>query len=320
MRRALITGGAGFIGSHVADCLVRAGYEVEVLDDLSTGRRDNVPPRVPLHVLHVGSPAAAALVRDGRFTVLAHLAAQIDVRASITDPVRDATTNILGTLNLIEAIRHLPEGHRPRVVFASTGGALYGDEVETPTSESAATNPDAPYGIAKLATELYLAYYARIWNIEHAVLRFGNVYGPRQPPDGEAGVIAIFAKRLLTRAPLVVYGDGSQTRDYIYVEDVAEAFCAAATCELPAAGVVDARAFNVGTGAETSVLDLARMLASVAGIEARIEHAAKRPGELQRSVLDPSKARRLLGWRASVQLREGLARTVAWLESCSPSP
>lgn len=315
MPKVLVTGGAGFIGSHVVERFLNSGYEVDVLDDLSSGRRENLPRNVPLHVYDLGSRAAAELLRQGSFTVLAHLAAQIDVRQSLADPVCDATTNILGTLNLLEVARSMQPTHRPRIVFASTGGALYGDQAPVPTSEAGPTDPNAPYGVAKLTTEHYLAYYGRIWGFDHAVLRFGNVYGPRQTPDGEAGVIAIFTKRLLTNLPLVVYGDGSQTRDYVYVDDVAEAFVVAATRDLPPPGVLESRAFNIGTGTQTSVLEVARMLATAAGVDPTIEYVSARPGELQRSMLDVHKAERVLGWKSKVSLKTGLARTLAWLKA-----
>ena len=314
MNKVLVTGGAGFIGSHVVRRFLARGDSVEVLDNLSTGCRDNLPPGVPLHVHDVGSVEATSLVRDGGFTVVAHLAGQIDVRASVDDPIRDATTNILGTLNLLEAVRSVETPIRPRVVFASTGGALYGDGVAVPTKEVASINPNSPYGIGKLAAELYLAYYARLWRVQHVVLRFGNVYGPRQTP-GEAGVIAIFASRILKNEPLIVFGDGTQTRDYIYVEDVATAFLAAAARNLPPADDVESRAVNIGTGIETSVLDIARALFAVTCTETPITFGPKRPGELQRSLLDPGKAERLLGWRARVSLHEGLAQTVDWMRS-----
>ena len=314
MKRALVTGGAGFIGSYVVERFLKAGFAVEVLDDLSTGRREHVPPGVPLHEIDVASRDAGRLVCEGRFDLVAHLAAQMDVRVSVDDPLRDSNTNIGGILTLLEGVRSYPADRRPKMVFASTGGALYGDDVPTPTAENAFPNPDSPYGVAKLSSELYLAYYARVWGLQHAALRFGNVYGPRQNPDGEAGVIAIFAKRLLAGQPLTVYGDGKQTRDYVDVTDVAEAFFVAATAAaLPAAGALHARAFNVGTRVETSVLDLVRMLSAAVGVEPTINLAPVRPGELRRSCLDPRKADRVLGWRSRVSLEQGLPRVVEWI-------
>ena len=226
-KKALVTGGAGFIGSHVADRFVAEGYAVTVLDNLSSGRRENLPPAATFVQGDITSEAAATLVRDGKFDVMCHLAAQIDVRRSVLDPVYDAQRNILGTLNLLEAIK--ASGHPTRVVFSSTGGALYGDFDPPPSTENNSKDPESPYGIAKLSVEYYLAYYARVHGLDTVALRYGNVYGPRQDPHGEAGVVAIFCKRLLAGQALTVYGDGEQTRDYVYAGDVASANFAAAT-------------------------------------------------------------------------------------------
>lgn len=316
MPKALLTGGAGFIGSNVYDRFRRAGYHVTVVDDLSSGKEANLPSDADLHVMDVGSDQVADLIRAGRFDVVAHFAAQIDVRRSVVEPAVDARTNILGILNLLEAVRGLPENARPRFIFASTGGALYGDASTLPTAETAPTNPDAPYGIAKLASEYYAAYYGRIWGLDIVTLRFGNVYGPRQDPHGDAGVIAIFCGRLLEGKPLTVFGSGKQTRDYVFVEDVAEAFfVAAATANLPPAGPIESRAFNIGTGVETSVLDVARILTAAAAVNPTINFAPERRGELARSLLSPAKAEALLGWKAGVSIEEGLRRTFEWARS-----
>lgn len=312
MPRALVTGGAGFIGSHAIERFVAAGYDVTALDDLSSGSRDNVPPGVELQVLDVSSPEAAGLVSSGRFNVILHLAAQMDVRKSIDDPRFDARTNILGSLNLLEAARALAPQSRPRIIFASTGGALYGDGAPVPSNEETPANPDAPYGVAKLAVEFYLGYYARVWGMETVVLRFGNVYGPRQNPHGEAGVIAIFARRIALGQPLAIYGTGEQTRDFVFVGDVADAFLAAATGRIPEPGPVNTRAFNVGTGVETSVLQVAKMLAEAAGATPRIEFKPARSGEVDRSLLGVEKVARQWSWRAKVDLAAGLARTYEW--------
>jgi UDP-glucose 4-epimerase len=320
MPTALITGGAGFIGSNVYDRFRAAGYRVVVVDDLSSGKKSNLPPDADLRVLDVGSEKVAEIIRNERFDIVAHFAAQIDVRRSVIDPALDARVNVLGILNLLEAIRARPEDDRPRFIFASTGGALYGDAMDLPTAETAPTNPDAPYGIAKLASEYYVAYYGRIWGLETVTLRFGNVYGPRQDPHGDAGVIAIFCGRLLQGKPLTIFGTGKQTRDYVFVEDVAEAFFVAATAELPAAGPLEQRAFNIGTAVETSVLDVARILSAAANVEAKINFAEERRGELLRSLLDPSKAERLLGWRARVSIEDGLRRTFQWAKQTAGVP
>jgi UDP-glucose 4-epimerase len=311
--RALVTGGAGFIGSHVADLFLDEGYEVEIIDDLSTGNRANSPARAVFHEISVTSPEAARVIRDGSFDVVVHLAAQIDVRKSVADPIFDANTNIIGTLNILEAIRQ--SGKRTRVAFTSTGGAIYGDFNAPPNVETVQKDPESPYAISKLAAEYYLAYYGRVHGLEHVSLRFGNVYGPRQDPHGEAGVVAIFCSRILQGKPLTIFGDGLQTRDYVYVGDVARAVFLGATRQLPKAERLDARAFNVGTGVGTSVVDLARLLQEATGSNAETVFAPRRPGEQQESFLDASKSRELLGWEPKVTLSEGLAKTFAWTET-----
>ena len=306
-KRALVSGGAGFIGSHVADRLLAEGYHVQILDNLSSGRRENVPGGAVFHHLDIGSEDAARIVREGRFDVLCHLAAQIDVRRSVLDPVADARINILGSLNLLEAVR--AGGHPTRVVFSSTGGAIYGDFVPIPSVEDMPKDPESPYGIAKLSVELYLAYYGRVHGIDTVALRYSNVYGPRQDPHGEAGVVAIFCNRVLKGEPLTVFGDGLQTRDYVFAGDVARANLAAATASLPAPRQVDVRAFNIGTGRETSVLDLAATLQKAAGTAVPVHHAPARPGELPRSAVSNAKAVKTLGWRPEVNLEDGLRMT-----------
>ena len=227
MPKALVTGGAGFIGSHVADLFIEKGYEVDIVDDLSSGKRENIPKKARFHEIGVNSKEFAKLVGEGRFDVIAHLAGQIDVRKSVADPVVDATINILGTLNLMEALR--ASKGKGRVVFTSTGGVLYGDFNTPPNAETYPKDPESPYAIAKLSIELYLAYYGRVHGQDSISVRFGNVYGPRQDPHGEAGVVAIFCGRILNNRPLTVFGDGLQTRDYVYVGDVARAVLLAAT-------------------------------------------------------------------------------------------
>jgi UDP-glucose 4-epimerase len=310
--RVLITGGAGFIGSHVADLFLSRGYDVDVIDNLSSGRRENVDPRVRLHELDIRSPDAARLVQQEPVDAIVHLAAQIDVRKSVADPVMDASINICGTLNLIEALRQSGRGQSTRFVFSSTGGALYGDFVDPPNVENFPKDPESPYGIAKLSAEFYLAYYARVHGMDTAAVRFANVYGPRQDPHGEAGVVAIFCGRILDGRPLSIFGDGSQTRDYVFVGDVAEGTFLAATHSLPRPERLDARAFNIGTGVETSVTELARIMRRVARSDVAVEHLPKRPGEQQRSVVSVAKAGSLLGWRPRASLEEGLSRTYTW--------
>jgi UDP-glucose 4-epimerase len=258
----------------------------------------------------VTSPEFARLVSAGKFDVAVHLAAQMDVRKSVADPVADAHTNIIGALNLLEALRR--SGAPTRVIFTSTGGVLYGDFNTPPNYETFPKDPESPYAIAKLATEYYLAYYSRVHAREYAALRFGNVYGPRQDPHGEAGVVAIFCGRILNNRPLTVFGDGLQTRDYVYVADVARAVWLASTMHLPEKGRLDARAFNLGTGHGTNVLEIARLLQETAGSEVSIEFAPPRPGEQQESFVNADKARELLGWAPQVTLGEGLAKTYEW--------
>ena len=309
-KRILITGGAGFIGSNVADVFVAAGHRVTVLDNLASGKRTQVPAAAEFVEADVGSPEAAAVVREGRFDAICHLAAQIDVRKSVTDPQFDARVNILGALNLLEAVR--AAGATTRFVFASTGGAIYGDFVTPPNVEDFPKDPESPYGIAKLAAELYMAYYARVHGVPTAVLRYANVYGPRQDPHGEAGVVAIFCGRLLDGRALTVFGDGLQTRDYVYVMDVARANLAAATVALPPAARLDVRAWNIGTGVETTVIALAETAMRAAGKTVAIEHAPGRPGEQRRSAVSIAKATAGLGWTPRATLAAGLAETYAW--------
>jgi len=312
-QRVLITGGAGFIGSHVADIFLREGWEVEIIDNLVTGKKQNVPEKARFHHLDIGSPEAARLLREGKFDVLVHLAAQMDVRKSVADPVFDATTNIVGTLNLLEAIR--AGGMKTRIVFSSTGGAIYGDFVTPPNDETFAKDPESPYAIAKFSVELYLAYYSRVHALTAVSLRYGNVYGPRQDPHGEAGVVAIFSGRILDGQPLTVFGDGKQTRDYVFVGDVARATWLAATTNLPPQEKLDSRAFNVGTGRGTSVLEVADGLKRAAKSDVAVQHAPKRPGEQQTSFLKVDKIQRALGWKPEVTLDEGLRRTFEWFKA-----
>jgi UDP-glucose 4-epimerase len=295
--RAIVTGGAGFIGSHVVDALVARRDEVIVLDDVSSGRRENVNEGAELVVGDVrDGEALRALFAERRPEACLHLAAQVDVRVSVERPDHDCDVNVLGTIRILEAARE----HGVRVVFASTGGAIYGECAE-PASETAARSPLAPYGVSKLAGEEYLATYNRLYGSEHTTLRYGNVFGPRQDPHGEAGVVAIFLGRLASGETPHIYGDGRQERDYVFVGDVARATLAA--LERPA-GV-----FNVGTGVATSVLELLEACLRVTGVDVEPVFDPPRLGEITRSVLDPGLAEAVLGFQAQTELEDGLART-----------
>jgi UDP-glucose 4-epimerase len=305
--RCLVTGGAGFIGSNLVDALLARGDEVTVVDDLSTGRRENLDGALAAGARLVeidirdGGALAEAVREAGPETVF-HLAAQIDVRKSVADPAFDSSINVGGTANLLEAARAV--GVR-RFVFVSTGGAIYGegDGQELPLPEDAPIAPLSPYGQSKFAAEGYLALYERLYGLSGVSLRLGNVYGPRQDPLGEAGVIAIFCGRLRAGERPTVFGDGRQTRDYIYVGDVVAAALAAAGSE--ANGPI-----NVGTGRETDVLELARLLGELEGVEFEPELAPARTGEVQRITIDPSRAERELGWTAQTVLEDGLRLTL----------
>jgi UDP-glucose 4-epimerase len=297
--RAIVTGGAGFIGSHVVEALLARGDEVHALDDLSKGTRERVAEGAELHVADIRQPDE---VFDAvRPEAVFHLAAQADVRTSVERPDYDADVNVLGTTRILEASRR----HGAKVVFSSTGGAIYG-ECERPAPETAPRQPLAPYGTSKLCGEEYLATWNRLYGTGHVSLRFGNVYGPRQEPHGEAGVVAIFMGLLRDGGTPKIFGDGSQTRDYVYVRDVVRAMLLA--FDHDGGGV-----YNVGTGTETSVLELYDAIQQVSDSRREPEFAPARLGELQRSVLDPSLAAQELGWRADRELLDGLTETWSWV-------
>jgi UDP-glucose 4-epimerase len=307
-RPVIVTGGAGFIGSNLADALLAEGTPVHVVDDLSHGHERQVPPEAEFHELDIRDSAALyALADKVRPSMIYHLAAQADVRRAIEEPSFDADVNIIGTISVLEAARVADS----RVVFASTGGAAYGEYegLPVPSPETAETRPLSHYGMSKMAGEGYIHLYGRLYAIDGVCLRFGNVYGPRQDPHGEAGVVAIFCGKLLDGQPPRVFGDGLQTRDYVYVGDVCQAFLLAAAG--PAGETI-----NIGAGVEVSVLELIDGL----GGELTPEFAPARAGELQRSCLDPSKAERLLGWRAQMPLAEGLRLTLASVAASREHP
>lgn len=300
-----VTGGAGFIGSHVCDAYRDAGWKVVAVDDLSSGKRANVPDNVEFVELDIRSDRLPAVMKERGVDLVNHHAAQIDVRVSVARPRHDASINVDGWLNVLESAR---AAGAARVVYVSSGGVVYGEPDVVPTPETAPKAPVSPYGVSKLAGEHYLFFERRVHGLEGVALRYSNVYGPRQDPHGEAGVIALFSRRVLEGKPLTVFGDGEQTRDYVYVGDVAAANLAVSSMALPDPVSIDDVAYNVATGAETSVRELADTLLSASGRDVGIELAPERPGELLRSGLDTSKLR-ATGWAPRVDLSEGLRRT-----------
>ncbi len=378
--KVLVTGGAGFIGSHVVDAYVREGHDVWVLDDLSRGKREQVNPHAQFVRMDLRSPDVRDLLEDGHFACINHHAAQIDVRFSVADPSRDAMINIVGTLNLLEAARACGIS---RIIFASTGGAIYGEQRHFPAIEQHPAVPLSPYGVTKLAVEHYLEYYRQVHGLRCVILRYANVYGPRQDPEGEAGVVAIFCGKILRGKRLIIYGDGQQTRDYVFVGDVARANLlalrhltrgiesaplsgslqlaarseqnfklAAGSRQVAANGTIEppngrtversngrtaerssgflpassrdsitqqlnnsGTVFNIGTGIETSVNALAAMLLEAADSDCPVVYQHGRPGEQARSVIDPSRASQVLGWKPLTPLADGLTETLAWFRS-----
>jgi UDP-glucose 4-epimerase len=303
--RVLVTGGAGFIGSHLVDALVALGDEVAVVDDMSAGRPGRVSAQAAVHKLTVTEAAAlAAVTAEFRPEVICHLAARIDVRASVADPVDDAQINVIGTVNVLEAARTVGA----RVLFGSTGAVIYGRDAPIPSMEDVLPLPESPYGVAKNCAEQYVQLYNRLHGTRHAVLRFANVYGPRQDPIGQVGVAAIFCAQALAGQRPVIYGDGQQTRDFVYVADAVNAYLAAIDRRRP--GI-----WNVGTGVEVSVLELARIIGTVAGRPIDPVFAPARPGELRRGALASERARRDLGWIPTTSLAEGVRRVYRWIEA-----
>ncbi len=305
-KRILITGGAGFIGSTIADRFVEAGWDVAVVDDLSSGKRENVPAAARFYPCDVRSAAATDAILQERPSVVCHQAAQIDVRRSMSDPRYDCDVNLGGLLNVMQAA--VRAGSVRQVLFASSGGAMYGETDRIPTREDHPARPVSHYGVAKTSSELYLGVYQANYGIPYAALRYANVYGPRQDPHGEAGVVAIFSGRLLEGKPCTIYGDGGQTRDYVFVGDVARA-------NLLAAEKGFTGALNVGTGVETDVNRLYALMARAAGVDVAAQHAPARPGEQRRSCIDPSAAATALGWHPEVSLDDGLRRTIEFFRA-----
>ena len=307
--KVLVTGGAGFIGSHVCDEFVAHGHTVAALDNLSTGKRQNLSPRIPLLELDIRASEAADYIAKEKPDVICHLAAQMDVRKSVQDPRFDAESNILGTLNLLEAARRVGV---KKFIFSSTGGAVYGEQDVFPAPETHPTRPVSPYGASKAAGELYLGYYRAQYGLNFTALRYANVYGPRQNPHGEAGVVAIFAQRLVGGKGCTIFGDGGQTRDFVFGKDVARANYLA--FERDYVGPV-----NIGTGIETDINRIYQLLAGAAGVALPAIHQAAKPGEQRRSCIDPSLARRVLGWSPTVTLKDGLRQTLAFFRPPAPA-
>jgi UDP-glucose 4-epimerase len=311
--RVLVTGGAGFIGSHIAEAYLRGGWEVVVLDDLSRGHEKNIPKGARFVRADIRSPDARRTIVDGRFDVVNHHAAQIDVRVSVDRPAFDSEINVVGLVNLLEGAG---DGGVRRFIFASSGGVVYGDPEVIPTPETAPKLPVSPYGVSKLAGEYYLRALAALRGFEGIAMRYANVFGPRQDPKSEAGVVSIFVSRLLAQQPLTVFGDGRQTRDYIFVKDVARANVLASTLPAPQGAEFDTPAFNIATSVQRSVLDLTQSVGEVMGQKKpQVEFAPPRAGELFRSALDVRKAKKVLGWSPDYVFEDGLRELVDWFKT-----
>jgi UDP-glucose 4-epimerase len=298
--KILVTGGAGFIGSHITDALITAGHTVTVVDDLSSGYKKNLNPQARFEKIDVRDPNISTLFEKSRFDAVFHLAAQIDVRKSVHDPFFDASVNILGTLRLLECCRTYGV---KKFIFTSSGGVMYGECTDRAAREEDESRPISPYGFSKLAAERYVRFYGENYNLPYAILRYANVYGPRQDPHGEAGVVAIFSGKVLAKQPATIFGTGNQQRDYVYVRDVAAANLAALTGP-------DNKLFNISTALPTSVNELYARLSNLGGSLHPVTSAPARTGELDRSVLDFSRAKKELNWSPSVSLDEGLTLTL----------
>jgi UDP-glucose 4-epimerase len=303
----LITGGAGFIGSHIVDAYIDRGHAVAVIDDLSCGRKENLNSKAEFFEMNIQDERLAGIFEEQRFDLVNHHAAQMDVRRSVKEPQFDAQVNVIGTLNLLEnCVRHGTK----KFIFASTGGAVYGEQDYFPADEEHPTWPISPYGITKLACEKYLFYYREIHNLPYVILRYANVYGPRQNPHGEAGVVAIFSERFLDGEKPVINGDGTQTRDYIYVSDLVE-------LNLRALDYTESDVFNAGTGVESDVNTLYRAIKTATGSDIEEFHGPAKAGEQLRSCLTAEKAERLLGWKPEIELDDGIKLTVEFFRSKS---
>jgi len=305
MKKALVTGGAGFIGSNVADALLDKGIQVEIIDNLFTGRLENIPKKAVFHQVDIRDEKVHQIFEQGKFDIMFHFAAQMDVRKSVADPAFDAQANILGGINLLQACKKYGV---KKVVFSSTGGAIYGEQEKFPADENHPQNPRSPYGISKLAFEKYLNFYHCEYGLDYVALRFANVYGPRQRGDGEAGVVAIFFQKLLAGEKAVIYGDGGQTRDFVYVGDIVKA-------NLLAMNYDKCGAFNVGNGIETDINELFETIKDIVGSKQAQIHEPGLPGEQRRSVIANSLITKTLGWKADFNLREGLKKTAEYFRA-----
>lgn len=304
-RRAVVTGGAGFIGSHVADSFIAAGFDLLIIDDLSTGKMENVNRRAAFVEADIMSEECLDAIIAFKPEIISHHAAQIDVRKSVEDPIFDARTNICGTINLLNAADSIKI---KKFIFASTGGAIYGEQQKFPADEEHPKIPESPYGIAKLACEHYIRYFAAMYHFESVILRYGNVYGPRQNPHGEAGVVAIFMDRLINRNPAIINGDGEQTRDYVYVMDIVRANMLAVSDTV--SGV-----YNVGTGKESSVNEIYQQITKSLNLSVKEKHGAAKLGEQRRSVIDYKKIEKRLGWKPEYNLERGMNETADFFKS-----
>lgn len=304
-KHALVTGGAGFVGSHIVDALLERGLEVTVVDNLSTGRRENIDPKADFFEMSILSPNLGDVIQEIEPDVVFHLAAQINARTSVEDPPMDAEANVLGT---IRVAHKAAQSGAQKIIFTSTGGAMFGPEIEPPHTEDMPVSPKAPYGISKHSAEMYINFVGDFHDISTINIRPANIYGPRQDAAGEAGVVAIFSELMLEEKPVTIFGDGEQTRDYVYVADVVRAQMLA--MENDVSGI-----FHVGTGQETSVNALYEMLSELTGNSLSPQRAPAKAGELRRSALDAGKAKEVLGWGAEVNLKQGLEKTVDWFRS-----
>jgi UDP-glucose 4-epimerase len=304
--RTIVTGGAGFIGSHLASALVEVHHEVLIIDDLSRGKRANIPPQAELAQVSVAAPEVEQVIAEFKPNVILHLAAQMDVRFSVTDAAFDARVNVEGTVRVAQAAARAGV---QTFVFASSGGAIYGEQQRIPADESHPLKPESPYGVSKQCGETYLDYFGRQGNMRTVYLRFGNVFGPRQDPHGEAGVVAIFARKMLSAERPTIYGDGGQTRDYVYVDDAVRATLLAVRHPM-ARGP-----FNIGTGVETDLHSLTRLIAEAARYKGDVARGAAKLGEQRRSVLDVGRAKRDLHWQPQIALADGVRMTVDWFRN-----